>query len=160
PMEILILMALGGGGQTADLASFLPADVYFQSRRIAISAESMIEIASKKPEDGKTQIAQLLALRVLSEHPELVKNAKNSAEVMATLEKIAKGEVAKDRLGFAEDYAARTLAALGGPQIRINGDKQAGMRERTLGWFPESATIVAAFDARDRTAGIEEGKAL
>src|SRR5262245_65297475 len=113
PMEILILMAMGGGGQTADLASFLPADVYFQSRRIAISAESMIEIASKKPEDGKAQIAQLLALRALAEQPELMKNAKNSAEILVTLEKMAKGELAKDRLGFAEDYAARTLQALG-----------------------------------------------
>src|SRR5262245_42968775 len=161
PMEILVLMALGGGGQTADFASFLPTEIYFQSRRIAISAESMIEIASKKPEDGKAQIAQLLALRALAEQPELMKNAKDSAQILATLEKIAKGELAKDRLGFAEDYAARTLEALGKatPPSR-SPMKLPSMREATLGWFPASATIVAALDARERTAGIEEGKAL
>src|SRR5438128_1273210 len=65
PMEILMLMALGGGGQTADLASFLPADIYFRSRNIPISAESMVQLAAKKPDDGKAQIAQLLALRPL-----------------------------------------------------------------------------------------------
>ena len=53
PMEILMLMALGGGGQTADLAAFLPPDIYFRSRNIPITAESMVQVASKKPEDGK-----------------------------------------------------------------------------------------------------------
>jgi hypothetical protein len=160
PMEILILMALGGGAQTADLAALLPADMYFQSRRIAISADSMIEIASKKPEDGKTQIAQLLALRILAEQPELAKKAQNPAQFIGALQRIAKGTLAKDRLGFSEEYAARTLAALG--EARIGGElmKQRNMREDTLGWFPASATVVAAFDARDRTAGTEEGKIL
>src|SRR2546421_559444 len=159
PMEILMLMALGGGGQTADLASCLPADIYFRARNIPITAENMVQLASKKPDDGKAQIAQLLALRVLAEQPELVKKAANSAEITATIEKIAKGELAKDRLGFAEDYAARTLAAVGGPRIRSEPIKQLDMRVQTLGWFPESVTLVGAFDARDRTAGPEEGKA-
>src|SRR5438105_153997 len=59
PMEILLLMALGGGGQTADLASFLPADIYFRSRDIPITAESMVRVASKLPDDGKARVERI-----------------------------------------------------------------------------------------------------
>src|SRR6267142_855485 len=109
-MEMLMLIATGGGSMGGDFVSFLPAELYFQSRNIEVGANKMMELASTPAKDGKGEIAQLLALRLLAEQPELIKGRD---EMIKTLEKLAAGELAKDKLGFVPDYAARTLAALG-----------------------------------------------
>ena len=109
PMEVLLLIAMGGGSVGADFVSFLPAETYFQSRNIPVNVESMVEAAGRDPKDAKTQITQLLALRTLAERPDLVTSAKNKDEILKTLHKIAKGELAKDKHGFAPEYAARAL---------------------------------------------------
>src|SRR5207249_863395 len=101
----------GSGGTGSDLVSFLPTETYFQSRRIPMNVENLEELARTEPKDGKAQILQLMALRALGEKPELL--GKDSAAVRLTIEKIAKGEIARDRLGFSEEYARRTLLALG-----------------------------------------------
>lgn len=150
-MEMLILIGMGGGTTGGDFVSFLPADKYFESRKIEVNVQSMLDLASKEPKDAKAEIAQLLALRLLGERLELIKDAKNQDEILKTIEKIAKGELGKDKQGFAQDYAAHVLAALGRPVDRPM--TKTASREEMLGWFPASATLVGAIVPRPREAG-------
>src|SRR5262249_45892569 len=149
-MEVLLLLGLGGD-ISGDLASVLPADTYFQSRRVPVNIENMEDLAKADPVDGKTQILQLLALRTLAEQPELLKKAKDSAAVLKTIERIAKGEIAKDRLGFSQEYATRTLIALGGKIAEPKPAKPGDPREACLSWFPASATLAGFLDHRRPT---------
>ena len=75
---------------------------YFKSRHIEIKATDLADLAAKEPADGKTQVAQLLAIRWLGEHGAEVKKA---SKVRETLEEIALGKKGKDAQGFARDYA-------------------------------------------------------
>src|SRR5262245_51101611 len=111
-VAVLWQLALGSASG-GDLIAFFPTDTYFQSRRIPVNIENMLDLATADPKDGKTQIRQLMALRAMAERPELVKKAKDPGAVLRTIERIAKGEIAKDRLGFSQDYATWTLIALG-----------------------------------------------
>jgi len=97
-MEVLMLLGLGGN-VSGDLVSVLPADIYFQSRRVPVNIENMEDLAKADPVDGKTQILQLLALRTLAEQPELHKKAKDSAAVLKTIERIARAR--SPRTGWA-----------------------------------------------------------
>src|SRR5262249_29297022 len=108
--EMLIMLALGGGLQSGDLVSYLPAEAYFRSRDVPVNLDNMIYLAEKEPSDGVAQIKQLMCLRLLAEQPEVFKKGKDKAGAMATLRKIASGELANDRTGFAKEYAQRALA--------------------------------------------------
>jgi hypothetical protein len=131
--------ALGHGGAGADLVSLLPTEAYFQSRRIPLNIENFLDLASTDPKDGKAQIFQLMALRALAEKPELIGK---DATALRTIEKIANGEIARDRLGFSQDYARRTLLALGRKITQPKAAQPADFRAEALGWFPASATLV------------------
>lgn len=155
---ILMMLMLGGGGQNNDLASVLPVEKYFQTQRVPLNLDNMIYLAGMDPVDGKAQIRQLVALRVLADRAQEVKKAKNAAEIITTLEKIAKGERAKDRLGFAPEYAATALAKIKGKGKAVE-PKAGNLRDQTLGWFPAAATLVAAMDLRP-TATASSSKAL
>jgi hypothetical protein len=132
---------LGSGGAGGDLVSFLPTDTYFQSRRIPMNIENLEDLAKAAPKTGKAQVLQLMALRALAEKPDLIKKSTDPAAVLRTIEKIAKGEIARDRLGFSEDYARRTLIALSGKIARPRETKP-GDFEEALAWFPAKATLV------------------
>src|SRR5437870_4041672 len=102
-MQVLLLLVTSAAGQPTDLASLLsPAD-YFQSRGIEMSTDKLLELAAKDPVDGRTQLAQLLALRALGDDKNF-KNAANYATQRKILEDIAAGLKAQDKLGFAKEY--------------------------------------------------------
>jgi hypothetical protein len=135
-----LLGGLGSGGAGGDVVSFLPTDIYFQSRRIPLNIENLEDLARTEPKDGKAQILQLMALRALAEKPELIR--KDPAATLHTIERIARGEIARDRLGFSEEYARRTLRALGGKVTPPKAAQPANVGEEALGWFPASTTLV------------------
>ena len=108
--EFLLLVILGAS--PADLLSLIHADDYFQHRKIDVTVEKMIELAGKDPVDGKTQIQQLLALRVLGDDVEQVKKSPQHPAAMEPLKDIAAGMKAQEAHGFAKGYASRTLAKL------------------------------------------------
>jgi hypothetical protein len=148
--EILLiaLVTLGSVGGFAsggnDLVSLLPTDTYFQSRRIPLNIENLETLARTEPKDGKTQVKQLMALRALAENPELIRKGPDT--VLRTIEKIARGELAHDRLGFSQEYARRTLFAVGSPLRARPKPPKAGppadFAADALGWFPASSTLV------------------
>src|SRR5262245_32284681 len=112
--EVLMLIVMSGGMHSGDLVTYLPADTYFKSRDVPINLDNMIYLAGKNPDSGEAQIKQLMALRYLAEQPDLIKKAKDKTEALATLGKIAKGELANDKQGFAKEYAARVLQIVEG----------------------------------------------
>src|SRR5262245_34050407 len=156
---VLGLLGLGGGG--ADLVLILPADTYFQSRRVPVNIDNMLDLAKAEPASGKAQIQQLMALRVLAEQPELLKKAKDAAAVLRTIEKIAKGELAKDRLGFSQEYATHALIAMGGKITQVKKAETGDPYENCLGWFPASATLVGFVDGgRLKVSATDYGKQM
>ena len=102
---LFFLMPLSGNS-VDDIVTLLPAEDYFQSRRIDTTIEKMMELAAKEPVDGKSSIQQLLALRVLGDDPAKVKKANGFAGHLQILKEIAAGEKAQDKQGFAKEYAA------------------------------------------------------
>src|SRR5262249_23399928 len=66
-IEIMILLLLGGGTSTNDLVSLLDAEEYLRARDVPTSIDSLKAVAGKVPTDGKSQVAQLLAIRLLGE---------------------------------------------------------------------------------------------
>jgi hypothetical protein len=152
-MEILILMAFGGGGTTTDLVSIIDANAYFKSRHIEISVDKMAELAARDPMDGKTQLAQLLALRTLGTDAVNVKKSQNFAAILKTVEEIADGKKAQDPHGFAAEYARLTAVALGSKAALapVNNLPDNSARQEALSWFPDSVKLVAAMDLRSAT---------
>lgn len=143
--EILLLLFLSGGGASTDLASLLPAPTYFKSRGIDISVEKAVELAGKDPVDGKTQIAQLVALRYLADESAKLKGAPNYEQHRRLLAAIAAGQKANDSQGFAKEYATHVLAALDGKSVML---ATGSLRDDAVRWFPANAKIVAALDTR------------
>jgi hypothetical protein len=150
---LVLLLGLGGGDRPTDIVSALPAEAYFQARRVPINVDNMIYLAAKDPEDGAAQIKQLLALRVLADRPEEIKKSKSADEIRKTLEKVAKGELAKDAQGFSMRYAAAALARLKGDTVKLAPAKPGKLREDALGWFPDSLTFAAAVDLSPAEGG-------
>jgi hypothetical protein len=138
-VAVLAVLLLSGGEQT-DAVSFLPPRDYFQSRKIKVSTDSMMELAARPPADPKAQVQQLLALRVLGEEAEALKDSPKYPQYRRTLEDIAAGNKAQDAAGFARDYAARTLARIDGKHLPA---RRPAALEEGLGWFPENASVVA-----------------
>src|SRR5262245_61707490 len=142
PLELLVLLVTSAGGQPADLASVLaPAD-YFQARNIEVSFDKLTELAAKEPADGAAQMAQLLALRTLGEDAAKFKKSAKYAAQRQMIEDVAAGKKAQDKLGFAKEYAQRTLALLDGGKAPPS--PSAGTREEALAWFPAGITFVAS----------------
>src|SRR5437762_2964734 len=155
-MELLMLIALGGGMQAGDLVSYLPAEAYFKSRAIPINLDNMIYLAVKEPADGEAQIKQLMCLRMLADQPDLFRKGKDKAEALAALRKIAGGELANDKQGFAKEYALRALAVLDGGKTAERAAAPA--LDDGLAWFPASATLVGAVDSRRRPGAGDPSK--
>jgi hypothetical protein len=138
---LIVILAAGHGNFTSDLVSLIePAD-YFKSRKIEINADRMLELAGKNPSDGKTQIAQLLAIRWLGAHKA------EGERAHSILGQIAGGEKAQDPSGFARDYAQRALARIEG---KITPARQAvaadSLREDAWKWFPDDVSILVGLE--------------
>ena len=145
-MFIGFLVITSGGNLSHDLLSFVDADDYFKAHSIEVKADSLVQLVGKDPEDTKGQVAQLLALRWLGEHPAQARKV-NGAR--STVQQIADGKKAQDRLGFSRDYARKALALLDGKPAPkpapIPANSVAG---EALQWFPDTATIFGAYDLR------------
>jgi hypothetical protein len=143
--EMILLWAASVGGLDNDLASLIdPAD-YFQSRMIEVKAGRLTELAGRDPADAKAQMAQLLAIRWLGEHPDQAKKAENGR---AALQAIAEGHKAQDPQGFARDHARRALARIDGQPSPAPRPLPPGGALKGLDWFPADATVCAALDLR------------
>ncbi len=151
PMELLLLLALSGAGRAPDLVSLLPADKYFQVRKIEVTVDKMLELATRDPKDGKTQFAQLMALRTLAEQTDQIKKARREAEVAKTLREIIEGKKAKDAHGFAADHARVALARLTGDPLKPGPAKPGTLAGDALSWFPTPATLVGGLEGRPGT---------
>jgi hypothetical protein len=146
--ELLVLLMLSMGGGSPDLISLIPAEGYFQSRGIALSVPKMIELAGKVPVDGKTQTAQLLALRFLASDAAKLKKDNDYARAVDLLEQIAQGKKAQDKLGFAKEYATAALARLKGKQPMLPTLPDNSTRDEALRWFPADSSLVGCLDLR------------
>ena len=102
-MGLLLLLSNTSG----DLVTTMNADDYFRIRGIDTGLDKMMELAAKDPVDGKTQIQQLLALRVLGESPKKFKDHFKAAAAakLKILKDIGLGKKAQDKEGFAQEFA-------------------------------------------------------
>lgn len=137
PILWLYLLLAGFGDSPCDLLSFLEPDDYFQARHVAVTPEAMEALATKEPADTRAEGARLLAIRWLGEH--------KVEEARETLLRLARGPNAADRLGFAQEYARRSLAHLDGRPFR-RGPSAANYLRQGLDWFPSETVSVAALD--------------
>jgi hypothetical protein len=163
PFPILMMVLLGPSGVGSDLVSLVDANAYFQAHNITVTTDKLVELATKDPVDGKTQIAQLLALRQLAVDAAKIKKAKNYQEILKKIENVAQGKTAQDPEGFAAEYARMTAKALGSdkvrPLVRLMPENSA--RQDAFTWFPQSVKFVAAVDFRgDQPLTAGAGKAL
>jgi hypothetical protein len=130
---LLWLTMTGAGSGGIDIVSLIPPREYFKAREIEPSIEKLVELAGASPTSGKTQIAQLLALRLLATEAESLKKSPILAKTRELLQEIAHGRRAKDPTGFAPVYAKRALAALEGgkeeaPNVPAGRKVQLGFR--------------------------------
>ena len=130
-MELLLLVLMSSAGQPTDLALVVSPRDYFQTQGVDTTFERMLELAAKDPVDGPTQFAQLLALRALGEDSAF-KKAANYAAGRQVIEAIAAGKTGQDKLGFAKEYALRTLALLDDAQAPAPSESASGMASATL----------------------------
>src|SRR5258708_33287214 len=143
-LEFLLLFFMGTANN--DLVSLIDAEDYFKAHEITVEAGALANLASQDPADGKAQITQLLAIRWLGEHADLVR--KNEG-IRAGLEAIAKGKKAQDSLGFAKHYALRALATIDGkepPALAPVPDDS--LRSEAFRWFPPQVHVVSGADLR------------
>lgn len=146
PAELVFLMLAGTGNMPHDVVSVIDADDYFRSRQIAVKVADLVPLAEKEPKDGKAQIAQLLALRWLGEHPDQVKK---DAKAREALEQIAAGKKGQDPVGFAREYAQEALALVEGkPAPKPTPLPEDSVRGDALKWFPNDAAFFGAIDLR------------
>jgi hypothetical protein len=131
------LLLAGFADSPCDLVTCIDADAYFQARHIAVTAERLQDRAAEEPADNAGQLARLLAIRWLGEH--------RVRAAGGTLWLLARGPVASDPHGFAQEYAARALARLDGKPFG-RGPTRANWLREGLQWFPENVTCVAALD--------------
>jgi hypothetical protein len=144
-MELILLLALSGGGTGNDPVMWMDPQLYFQSREIKLEAAAMVEQAGKDPKDPQAGVAQLLAIRWLGENAAETKQARGAREL---LEQIAAGQKAQDKLGFSRDYAKRALAQLDGKQPERERLPDNSVKSEALAWFPPESTLVGAVDFR------------
>src|SRR5262245_31213657 len=144
PLSLLIVMLFGASGVSTDSVALLDAADYFKSRAIEVKVDKLLDVAGKDPTDGKTQVAQLLAIRWLGEHPDEAKKDRNTR---ALLEQIAGGKKAQDPQGFAREYAQRALAQLDGKTHPPQKLPENSLLD-ALSWFPERSSYFGAIDVR------------
>ncbi len=144
--EVLMLALLTGGMNDTELVAMIQPKAYFESRRIRLSIDSMIDVAIREPKDNKAQIMQLSALRYLTDESVAFKKADNYASNREAIEEIAQGKRAQDKAGFAKEYAQRMLDKLDGKKPAKT--KLEPKRDDLFAWFPADATLVAAMDLR------------
>jgi hypothetical protein len=144
--EVLVLALLAGGMNDTDLVAMVQPKVYFESRQIRLSIDSMIDVAIREPKDNKAQIMQLSALRYLTDESVAFKKADNYATNREAIEEIAHGKRAQDKAGFAKEYAQRMLDKLDGKKPAKA--KLEPIRGDLFSWFPADATLVGAIDLR------------
>jgi hypothetical protein len=146
---IIFLLAISGHTGN-DIVSMLPAEDYFQSRKIEVTAEKMLELAAKDPVDAKTSIQQLLAMRLLAEDPAKAKKAEGFAEHLKILQDIAAGKKSQDKLGFSKEYAAWAVARLTDKQTPQPPPVKK-LAENSINWFPTDVSFVLALDFTGET---------
>src|SRR5262249_26456194 len=117
-----------------------------KARAVEVSFEKMVDLAATDPKTPQAQIAQLLALRWLADEVGSVKKNENYAGYLRTLEDIATGKKAQDRLGFAKAYAENALQSWTG--AKPTAQEYKGIQTDGLTWFPTGATFVGSFDGR------------
>jgi hypothetical protein len=144
PVLWLYLLLAGFADSPCDLVSCIDADDYFHARDVVVTAEKMEALAAKEPTDNAGQLVRLLAIRWLGDH--------RVEAARGTLQRLARGRAARDRLGFAQDYAREALARLDGRQTR-RGPTRANWLREGLSWFPEDVSCVAALDLSISWAG-------
>jgi hypothetical protein len=154
-----LVLLLGGKDAPPDLATLIDANAYFQARNLPVSPDKLADLAAADPKDGKTQIAQLLALRKLAEDAKEIKQAKNFGDILRTVEEIAAGQKAQDPQGFAADYARRAALALGSDKVKVKpaGTPEEYVRRDALAWFPASAKLVGAISCLPETEPAPSG---
>src|SRR5206468_1165741 len=108
-MEIIFLALLGGGANRVDLLSLIEPQQYFQTRNLGTSLDDLVELAVRTPDDPKTSVRQLIALRSLGEQAEKLKADKRYPAYRKALEQVAAGKSAQDPQGFAKEYATALL---------------------------------------------------
>jgi hypothetical protein len=139
---MLLLGPIAGGQLPNDVAANLDPSDYFFSRRIEGGPKSMLELAGKKPSTPSDVLAQLLAIRWLSENPD--KLAEHKDATLKALKQLAEGPA-----GFATDYAQRGIARLEGKPLPIvHSFAKGSVRGEALSWFPEDVNLFGAYDLR------------
>lgn len=146
--ELILLMGMLSGGQGTDLLALVQPEEYFKARGLDMTVAKMAELAGKEPTDGKSQVAQLLALRALAEEPAEVKADKNFAAILRLVEQIAEGKTAQDSLGFSKEYAGRTLARLTGKEAPTIPMPKDSIRGEAFRYFPAAVSLLGAVDFR------------
>jgi hypothetical protein len=147
---MLFLGPVAGGQLPTDLASNLDPSDYFFSRRIEGGPKSMLDLTGKKPSTPSDVLAQLLAIRWLSENPDKLAEHKDATQ--KALRQLAEGPA-----GFAKDYAQRGLAKLEGkPSPVLYTFASGSVRGEALSWFPDDVNLFGAFDLR-APPGIKAG---
>src|SRR5947209_2671889 len=107
-MLSLLLLGLGStGGAPRDLVSLMDSADYFLPRQIEIKPDNLLRLAVKKPEDARSELVQLLAIRWLGENGDQLGIQKEA--VQKALRQMTAGPD-----DFAKDYAAAALAKLEG----------------------------------------------
>lgn len=144
-MVFLFLSLISGN----DLLSMVDGNDYFKSRKIPVTIEKMVELATTQANSSKDQVAQLLALRMLAEDADEVKKTKNFNDILKNIEEVAQGKKAADLQGFAAEYARRTAIALGSKLEPVkNKIPENSIRQDALNWFPKDVTLVVSQDFR------------
>ena len=85
-----------------------------------------------------------------------MENGKTHPDIVALGCKIASGELANDKQGFAKEYALRALAVLDGGKLPPRA--AAPPLAEGLAWFPASATLAGVVDSRRRDAAADPAK--
>ena len=142
---MIAFVLLSFGSNSRDVVSYLNPDDYFIARQVDVRVDNLLSLAAKTPQSGKDQIMQLLAIRKLVAN---LPEARKDARVRALLAQIASGQKGKDRLGFAEDYARRSLALLDGKQPIGAVMPKNSLRSEAFAWFPKDAVLISGFDLR------------
>jgi len=142
-LALLLLFTNSGG----DLVTLLNAEDYFRTRGIDMEVAKLLELAGKDPVDGKTQIQQLLALRVLGENAQKYKeHFQGDAAKRKLLDDVAAGIKAQDKQGFAREYASWAVLQLGGTVAPVAVEIPAPFKEYALAWFPAGVTHAGALN--------------
>src|SRR5262249_39745776 len=140
----MILVLFSGGTSTNDLVSLLDAEEYLRAREVPTSIDSLKAVAGKAPTDGKSQVAQLLAIRLLGELK--LGNVDEKQRIIASLAEIAPGTKAQDSAGLAKPYALRAIKRLGGKATAEGRPAASPALATALAWFPKEVGFVGAYD--------------